>query len=226
MCVSSVRMSTSELLPCAECGARPKRREDRFCAFCGHELPRPVAAVPTPSVAREARFENARRSAAYAHALQHEPSTRHLALGGTFGTVFLVFFAVVALGIGGVGCSMGALSGSGFGLTFSGIFTLVPIGMAAFAIFAAVKSAQRTSAIVNSPTDRRLAVVRDERTAVSGGGRNSSASTQYYVTLEYEEGGRKEHPVDPGLASRVAPGDLGVACERGGYLVDFVPLDA
>lgn len=219
-------MANPELLPCAECGARPKRREDRFCAFCGTELPRAAPVVATPSDTRDARFESARRTAAYARALQHEPSTGHLAVGGAFGSIFFVFFALVALGIGGIGCSMGALSGSGMGLGFGGLFAVVPILMAAFGIFAAIKTAAKTKAIVTSPTLRRLAHVRDERTSVSGGGRNSSASTQYYVTLEYDDGAREEHPVDPRIASRVAPGDLGVACERGGYLVDFVRLDA
>ena len=215
-------MEVRELIPCTECGARPKGLDDRFCAFCGAELPRTAADPARPSAQRDARFELARRLPAFDRAMQREPDTTGVVAGGAFSVIFLLFFAGVALSIGGFGCSMSSHTGLGG----PGIFAIVPVGMALFALFAAAKSGSQAARVATSPTERRLALVRDERTRVSGGGKNSSASTTYYVTLEYEDGSREEHRVGSRAAGRVSPGDVGVAFERAGILVDFETLDA
>ena len=217
-------MEVRELLPCTECGAMPKSLDDRFCAYCGAELPRTAADPVRPSAKRDARFEIAKRLPAYAAAMEREPDTREVVAGSAFSVVFMLFFAAVALFIGSTACSVTA--NSPFGGPGPQLFALVPFAMAAFGIAAAVKAGGRAKRVASSPTERRLALVRDERTKVSGGGENSSASTSYFVTLEYENGSREEHRVSPRAAGRVAPGDVGVAYERAGILVDFEQLDA
>jgi hypothetical protein len=142
-------------------------------------------------------------------------------LGGACGTAFFGVFTVVAVAMSGIWFTVGSNAGGVFGL-----LGLVPLGMAALGVAMAAKTVARTSSIASSPTEHHLALVRDKRVEVSGGGDNSRASTRDYVTLEYEGGRRKEHSIDSQLARRIASGDVGVACERGGFLVDFVELDA
>lgn len=214
-------MATTEASTCVECGARSKRGADRYCSFCGTELPREAPAVAAPSDTRAARFEAARRAPAYARALDYEPSTGHLVVRSVSGAVVFAVFTVVALTIGVKLGFSGSMFGGGVGL-----LAVIPLAIAAYGASLVVKAVARTSAIRTSPTERHVALVRDERVKVSSGGRNSRATTSYFVTLEYEDGRRKEHTVDARLASRVASGDVGVAFERGGYLVDFVELDA
>ncbi len=214
-------MAQTEVPICTECGARAKGHEDRFCSYCGTALPREGPPVPRPSDTRAARFEAAKRSPAYQEALRHEPATGHVVAGAACNTVFFLVFIGVGLAISGVWHTVG----SGFGGGFSAI-ALFPLAMVGFVIFTAVKAIGRAATIANSPTEHHLVLVRDERVEVRGGGKNSSASTSYFATLEYEDGSRREHEVDGKVASRIAPGDVGVACKRGGFLIDFVELDA
>ena len=214
-------MARTEVPICTECGARAKGHEDHYCSYCGTAFPRAAPPVPRPSDTRAARFEVAKRSPAYLRALRHEPAAGHFVAGAACNTVFLIVFIGVGLMISGVW----HIVGSGFGGAFPAI-SLLPLAMVGFAVFLGVKTIGRAAAVLGSPTEHNLVLVRDKRFEVRGGGGNSSASTHYYATLEYEDGTRREHEVDGKVASRIAPGDIGVACKRGGILLDFVELDA
>lgn len=219
-------MSLFEPPVCVECGARQKGAADRFCAYCGTQLPRAPTEAELRVDERRARFDVARGSAAYQRALARTPSAAGQLGGGLFQVLFLAFFVLVTLGIGGSACSVGAFAGGvPFG-AIGGLFALVPLGMATFAIVALIGAARRTARVATSATLPMLALVKDERTQVSGGGRDSSASTSYFATLEFEDGRREEFPVSGRISGRVTPGDIGVAYERGGALIDFTLLDA
>lgn len=76
--------------------------------------------------------------------------------------------------------------------------------------------------IARAPVVRVVAVVVDERVRVSGGGKNSSASTSYYATLQMRDGARRELGCDGALAGRIAAPDIGVAFTKEDQLVDFI----
>ena len=69
--------------------------------------------------------------------------------------------------------------------------------------------------------ERSIALVADERTEVSGGGKDSSASTSYHVLLEWKEGQRRELKPSARVTGAVAPGDIGVAYVKANRLLDF-----
>ncbi len=68
----------------------------------------------------------------------------------------------------------------------------------------------------------RPAVIVAKRMAVSGGSGDSSASTSYYLTAEFEDGTREEYqPMTPALYGRVAEDDAGVLFTRSSLALDF-----
>ena len=75
-------------------------------------------------------------------------------------------------------------------------------------------------------SSKALAVVIDERVAVSGGGKNSAVRTTYYATVQFQAGDRLEYETYGWLAGRIAAGDLGVAFTKGDTLIDFLRLEA
>lgn len=76
-----------------------------------------------------------------------------------------------------------------------------------------------------APIERKLVVVIDERTEVTGGGKNSSARTRYYATLQDRDGERAELETSAAVAGMVTRGDIGVALLRLDQLVAFHRID-
>ena len=65
-------------------------------------------------------------------------------------------------------------------------------------------------------------IIAGKRTAVSGGGKNSSATTSYFVTAEFQDGRREEFAtLTPQVYSKVAEEDAGVLFLRDQYALDF-----
>lgn len=220
---------TSPDLVCKGCGARPRGPAERFCAYCGAALPVPRSDADRRRDEREARFAALRAHPAARSADAHRPSAAPHLLGAAFGTGFLVLFVLVALAIAGGGALLGGfggatVTGSPWGGALGLPFVVVPLAMAAFGVYAAVRSAGRAAHIASAPLECVAALVRDQRTQVSRTGEHGT-STSTFVTLEAEDGERTEYPLQGRLIGRVAVDDIGFAYVQGGALLDFRRVD-
>jgi hypothetical protein len=131
-----------------------------------------------------------------------------------FTAVFMGLFLVAWLAIGG-SITVGFAS---MGL---GPLVLFPLALVTFGAVAMVRGGLKYQRFLNSPIVPTPALVVDERIQVSGGGKNSSASTNYFTTLEVRGGKRTEHKTIEAAASQACPGDVGVAYLRANTLVHF-----
>lgn len=104
-------------------------------------------------------------------------------------------------------------------------FTIAFIAIGLAMIGGAVAMTVRGLAYYRAPIVRMVAVIVRDRTEVSGGGENSSASTNYYMTLQSRDGIRAEYHTHGSLAGRLVGGDIGVAYVKSHTLVDFVRFD-
>jgi len=164
----------------------------------------PLRAVVAPE-----RFEAVARSEEYAQLMRREPSAAAAIAEGGCSSMFALIFVLVS---GGMGIAS---------LPFAGPLAIVPLGMCGFGIFMLIAQSRKTARLASSPTERLIAVWRDERTEVSGGGENSSATTRHFVLLEVRGGKRKEFSCSLKLSGAHAPGDIGVAYLRDEVLLDF-----
>ncbi len=200
-----------EAFRCSQCSAPVT--DDRWtnCPYCGTVLAKPTINPLRAAVAPE-RFAAAERSPGFDELQRRTPSGSGALVGMGLQTAFLVVWTLIA----------GAMT---IPFLAAGPLALVPAAMCAFGIVMLVRSSQRTAQFANARLERHVAVWKDERTEVSGGGRNSSASTHHFVLLELRDGQRSEFPCDDRLAGAHAPGDIGMAYLRGGVLLDFVRID-
>jgi hypothetical protein len=199
---------------CTHCGATAERHDSRFCTYCGTELPRP--AEPAPIVVSrhgdvEARFEALERRPELASAGSHRPSTAKHSLGAAGGIVgagmFVVVAAVMTMGFAGV----------------AGPCAIAPLAFVGIGIALLVHQVSRGVKFTQAPLRHEPALVVDERMKVSGGG-ESQARTQYFVSLQKRDGGRREFEADARLAGALTEGDMGVAWFKADVLVDFKRL--
>jgi hypothetical protein len=98
---------------------------------------------------------------------------------------------------------------------FKTMFVLIPlliIGMIVFAVISGITSWSRNNA---SPVLRRDATVVTKRTKVWGGSENSSASTSYYVTFEFDDRSRLEMQLSGSEYGLIAEGDRGKLTNQG-----------
>lgn len=135
------------------------------------------------------------------------------------------FMAFAVLGMAGifgvVGFSHGGSLGGGIALV-PAFMALVPIGFVVLGIFMAVKHRNTMRNFQDAPTLGQAAVIVGKRTQVSGGGKNSSASTRYFVTAEFEDGRREEFALmTPALYGKVTEGDAGILFVRSTFVLDF-----
>ncbi len=98
---------------------------------------------------------------------------------------------------------------------------LVPLGMVAIGGFVLVAMLRDAGQFLTSPIVGRPAILVAKRTAVSGGGENSSATTTYYATFEFERGDRRELHLDAGLFGQLSERDAGVLFTRHTLALDF-----
>ncbi len=147
----------------------------------------------------------------------------------------LVFFAVfigasgmmvaIALGMAGVFGLFGFRAGGGFGAAFSLaplFMAIVPAAFVVLGIFMFRSLRKKMSTIEDARVEPTPVIVVDKRTHVSGGSGNSSASTNYFVTCETEDGERTEYQVwDGQLYGRMSGTDAGMLFVRAGYGLDF-----
>jgi len=203
---------------CGNCGAAVARLDARYCEFCGHELPRPAAPPPVapagPYGDVEARFAALQQHAELQRLMLQVPKVAGIGCGMVFTVGFFVVFIGVAVFMLGV---MGETGAPGF-MKIVPLFFIIAGGGAAIAMV------RRMSNFSRAPLQREPAMVVGERTEVSGGGRNSSSSTTYFVSLEFPGGRRNEYRTQGPVVGKVSDGDVGVAYLKGEFLVDFERL--
>lgn len=199
---------------CDRCGATIE--ESAFCKYCGARVMRPAAGAATTD---RARFELAAASPNYAVAMAHEPKAPVVIniVAPLFMAAFGIGFLVLSTTMMGHDDGMPATP-AGFRLLFAAI-PLAFVGICAWMVVRGVRFAR-------APVQKALAVVIDERTAVSGGGKDRAVRTTYYATVQFEAGDRLEYETYGWLAGRIAAGDLGVAFTKGHMLIDFLRLEA
>lgn len=98
---------------------------------------------------------------------------------------------------------------------------LIPLGIIAvwcFLIFMFVKTASKKLADKRAPEEQANGTVASKRVEVSGG---EHTSTSYYVTVEFEDGSRREFSASGALYGILAEGDTGIATTKGSTIVGF-----
>jgi len=197
---------------CVHCGASVAAGSGRFCSHCGLALP------DAPRItADEYRTHADRYRAVASHPRYPDAMARTPRVSSKIPET-LMLVLMLAFGVGGVSFIIGEILGSSrqprelvilpamFGVAWVGA-----IGQRLFDIWR----------FVRAPMVRVIAVIVDERTEVSGGGENSSASTTYYATLQLEAGRRVELTTEGNVAGMISRGDIGVAYTKGGQLITF-----
>ncbi|MBN1589040.1 MAG: DUF2500 domain-containing protein [Pirellulales bacterium] len=201
-------------MKCTSCGA-DIRPGSVLCEYCDSTVE-----MPTVNGNRTWLFEHVKQSAEYARRTSPErlaamPNTP--LVGNLVGIGFLVLWTLVA----GFMTLMFLGHSRGFGGP-PAFISIVPMGFVALGVFALVMTIKKTTAYSNAPIESRPAVIVGKRTRVSGGSGDSSASTAYFLTAEFEDGRRREfRPAKPDLFGRLAEGDAGVLFSRTDFVLDF-----
>lgn len=195
---------------CTNCGATAARLEARYCEYCGTELPAPGSEPPpSPFGDVAGRFRALESHPDLPRLLAATPSTSALSGWNAMTVVTLVVFALVGLFVTG-----------GF-LFVCPPFALLPLFLVGIGIYTISKQVGKTTSASRAPLERRPALVVRERTKVSGGGEHSSARTDYFATLQFPDGSRREFDVLEGVGGTIAPGDMGVGYLKGDFLIAF-----
>ncbi len=216
---------------CSHCAAPFREADAHYCSFCGTERPTPappIVLAPPIALAANApeRFAAAEGHPSVPELLTRAPSTTKHTLNGACGVVFLALFCVIAfvmaaafLGAGTLGTSTFHSNAFGVG---GGLLALVPLAIAGVGLAGFIVHTRRLARFQGADLVRTIALVVDERIAVSGG---EHAHTTYYATLEGKDRQRREHRVDAQLAGKIAPNDLGMAYVKDDVLLDFQRID-
>ena len=221
-------------MQCESCGAQlPQGRTT--CEYCGSTWDR---VIPTATVAESGAsnmFDSIKRSATWGdrNSPIRQASLPQMPMLASVGpTIFFVvfiaisgFIAFMAIGMAGVfgtvGFSHAGPLGGGMAVV-PAFMALMPIGFVVLGTFMIRKHSRTMSVYQNSPTISHAAIIAGKRTQVYGGGQNTSASTRYFLTAEFEDGRRHEFAVmTPEVYGKVTEGDAGVLFARGTYALDF-----
>jgi Protein of unknown function (DUF2500) len=197
---------------CPHCAAPVAELRAERCSFCGNAL---LPATPEPPHT-EARAPTT--AELLARVERHPELATWLAWSPPDLSVRFQFGAKLALGVFVLFAGVVVLIAAAAKEPFAAVIALVVLAIgAAITLTAGLRAASFSRA----PLQRVPAFVADERTKVSDGGSDSSASTTYYATLEQADGQREEFEIDSKLAGAIAPGDFGLAYVRAGLLLDF-----
>lgn len=215
---------------CETCGAQMPRGRST-CEYCGSSSDSAGAAQG----AHSDLFDQIRRSAAWANrgssrrqvSLPQMPPLAAVAPFLFFAVFIAVsgFIALMALAMSGAfgfaAARMGGPLGGGLALV-PAFMALVPAGFVVLGVVMFRKHRRMLNDFRNAPTESHPALIAAKRTQVSGGGENSSASTSYFLTAQFENGSREEFAlITPDLYSRLSEGDAGVLFTRGKFALDF-----
>ncbi len=104
-----------------------------------------------------------------------------------------------------------------FAFFFLGILTIIVVTFLAMIIKGLSTWTSNNAAEIITAS----CTVVSKRTKVSGGSGDSSASTRYYITFEFERGERKEIPVSGRYYGMIAEGDIGQLTYQGTRFKEF-----
>jgi len=199
---------------CSGCGAALSG-DSGACSFCG--TGGPVAAVaaapPTASDLRTERFARLRESRKFTLALAHEPTST----GPVSGFVMRI---VIGLAFAGIATVM--LNARGF-REDRGAFTVIPVLFVLIGIGISIAAAMKWLSFAQARTETRPAIVVSKRIDVRGG---KQSRTSYFVTFDFERGGRREYESQGSTYGMAREDDIGVAYLRSEYLLEFRAIDA
>ncbi len=215
-------------MKCKSCGA-DNSVDVVTCAYCGSHLPM------SENTEKTAVFARIKSSAEYTDGNSRERHARLPKYGniqkvflGVFFVMFIgggAFMFIVLLGMAGIFGLAGSQARGGFGAAFSLVpllMAIVPLGFVVLGIFLSLGIRKKMKSIENDPVQTIPVIIVDKRTHVSGGSGKSSASTNYFVTCETEDGSRKEYQVWGGKTyGRISADDAGILFVRAGYGLDF-----
>lgn len=200
---------------CEGCGARV-RREAPFCEYCGAELPRAAPALSAPPSSHQdlaARFAALKAHPAYADLLRRRPS----ALGAISSAVAPMLVGLLFAGISAVF----VFHTSPFPSGASGTFDLVPALFGLIGLGIAIWSFSRLLGLSGPPLKRLPALVVGERASLADGSGDTVGGAGYHVTLQYENGFRREYRTDGAVVGLIGKGDVGVGYVKGNWLLAF-----
>ena len=189
----------------------PKEANDsRYCGHCGTALPVREDAPPSsvPFADKAQRFEalaGNEQTARWMATTPQPPSTAKDMIGA-----FIGLFIAVTVGIVGAVAMASACPPMG----------LLPLVIAGALAYKILQQMKRTAENDRAPLVRKPSLVVEERTKISGND-DSSTTTRYYTTLEYETGERQEFETAGEMAGKLTAGDMGVAFVKGDLLIEF-----
>jgi hypothetical protein len=119
------------------------------------------------------------------------------------------------------GFNTGPFPNESHGNLFFLIFTILAVLIISFILFMVVKGLMTWSANNASPIQSRSCKVVAKRMQVSGGSGDSSASTSYYATFEFEDRSRLELRVGRQQFGYIVEGDQGILTYQGTRFKEF-----
>ena len=198
-------------LKCAQCSAAVQQLGAIHCPFCGALLPADSARAADPQ-AKAARLRELVQSVSkhpeFAAWLAHEPKRGAHVGSSALGVFFGLLFAAAA--------AMFLITGT----VVVGPLIVVPIAFLAAGLWVAVRSLRRTRRFAAARTVREPAFVLDKQVRIHGASNEGPDQRTTYLTLESENGARREVRVPEHTAGLIALGDYGLA-----YTVDETLLD-
>jgi hypothetical protein len=195
------------------------------CRYCGAEVER-----KRPQ-GREAVFREILNSAVYAR----RESPQRLAALPKLPTIakiipLFVIGAFILVPVFGLVITLSVAGGfAAFGGSFGGEMSLIPLAMGicplafiGLGIAMGVMFFRKMRHFDESPVVARAVLITSKRMSVTGGSGDCSASTNYFVTAEFEDGSREEfQAMTPQFYSQLAEHDAGVLFTRATVAVDF-----
>lgn len=200
-------------MKCKQCGADCPG-DAKFCGYCGSHFPEVKSESLNEENSREEIFDLIEQSSEY----ENRKSVARLEKLSSIGIGLLIPAVFLVVWI------FGALFMATMMFSQAGPMGFVPLlmsGAGVVMLFIVVKKAMdfNSAPIISMP-----AIVVAKRTLVSGGGKNSSASTTYFITCENKNGRRKEYQVydvQGAIYGRIAEEDAGVLFTRAKYAIGF-----
>jgi hypothetical protein len=186
---------------CPECAAPLADTALDRCPYCGANFVRDSARPVTAETAVRAAASTRERLAR----LRAQDEVRE-ALEGEFVVEPAPALPIASIGMGAVVLFIGfaAVAASRGAAGPPLVFVLV----GSFVLFRIFRRRPRTRQLTSTDAERVPAAIVGKRTAIEGRRR---ASTEYFLTLEFEDGRRAEYEVDGPMYGLFAEGDLAVA---------------